>query len=81
MYVYFILCSLFFFFSAYSSDDDETDIGLPAASREEPSRLESVAEPEEEVPCIDVEIPRCLAKLGTDQYFVKLPNFLSIETR
>ena len=40
-----------------------------------------VAEEEKEVPRIDVEIPRCLAKLGTDQYFVKLPNFLSIETR
>ncbi len=35
----------------------------------------------EEVPRIDVEIPRCLAKLGTDQYFVKLPNFLSVDTR
>ncbi len=38
-------------------------------------------EEEEEVPRIEVEIPHCLAKLGTHQYFVKLPNFLSIETR
>ena len=38
-------------------------------------------EMEEEVPRIEVEIPRCVAQLGSEQYFVKLPNFLSIETR
>lgn len=40
--------------------------------------------PEEEdmdVPRIEVEIPRCVAQLGSDLHFVKLPNFLSIETR
>ena len=36
---------------------------------------------EEEVPRIDVEIPRCVANLGSDIHFVKLPNFLSVETR
>lgn len=36
---------------------------------------------EEEVPRINVEIPRCVANLGTDIHFVKLPNFLSVETR
>lgn len=36
---------------------------------------------EEEVPRIEVEIPRVSADLGTDLHFVKLPNFLSIETR
>ena len=38
-------------------------------------------EAETEVPRINVEIPRCTANLGSDQYFVKLPNFLSVETR
>ena len=38
-------------------------------------------EGEAEVPRINVEIPRCSAALGTDQFFVKLPNFLSVETR
>ena len=36
---------------------------------------------EEEVPRINVEIPRCVANLGSDIHFVKLPNFLSVETR
>lgn len=36
---------------------------------------------EEEVPRINVKIPRCVANLGTDIHFVKLPNFLSVETR
>ena len=36
---------------------------------------------EGEVPRINVEIPRCVAHLGSEQYFVKLPNFLSVETR
>ncbi len=38
-------------------------------------------EPQEEVPRIHVEIPRCVAQLGSELYFVKLPNFLSVETR
>ena len=36
---------------------------------------------EEEVPRINVEIPRCVAQLGSELYFAKLPNFLSVETR
>ena len=36
---------------------------------------------EEEVPRINVEIPRCVAHLGSELYFAKLPNFLSVETR
>ena len=43
--------------------------------------LEEEGEAETEVPRINVEIPRCSANLGSDQYFVKLPNFLSVETR
>lgn len=30
---------------------------------------------------IDVEIPRIVSDLGKDIHFVKLPNFLSVETR
>ena len=40
-----------------------------------------MGEAETEVPRINVEIPRCTATLGTDLFFVKLPNFLSVETR
>lgn len=36
---------------------------------------------EEDAPRINVEIPRCVAQLGSELYFVKLPNFLSVETR
>lgn len=36
---------------------------------------------EEEAARINVDIPRCVAQLGTELYFVKLPNFLSVETR
>ena len=35
----------------------------------------------EPVPRINVEIPRCVASLGSELYFAKLPNFLSVETR
>lgn len=30
---------------------------------------------------IEVEIPRIVSDLGRDIHFVKLPNFLSVETR
>lgn len=30
---------------------------------------------------IDVEIPRITTELGKEIHFVKLPNFLSVETR
>jgi RNA polymerase-associated protein LEO1 len=40
-------------------------------------------EQEEEVPetRIEVEIPRIETNLGKQLHFVKLPNFLSVETR
>lgn len=39
--------------------------------------------PEEVVPevRIDVEIPKITPNLGKELHFVKLPNFLSVETR
>lgn len=47
-------------------------------------RREKEPEPEPEpIPerRIDVEIPRIVSDLGKDVHFVKLPNFLSVETR
>ena len=40
-------------------------------------------EEEVEVPetRIEVEIPKINTNLGSNQHFVKLPNFLSVETR
>lgn len=43
--------------------------------------LRGLVHEEEEVPRINVEIPRCVANLGSELHFVKLPNFLSVETR
>ena len=45
------------------------------------ARIEEEAPVEEEAPRINVDIPRCVAELGTDIHFVKLPNFLSVEPR
>lgn len=41
--------------------------------------LEQVPEPELTV--IDVDIPHSQVDLGSELYYVKLPNFLSVETR
>lgn len=47
---------------------------------EEPKEPEPEQEPIPETR-IDVEIPRIVTDLGRDIHFVKLPNFLSVETR
>uniref|UniRef100_A0A182S5L1 Another transcription unit protein n=1 Tax=Anopheles maculatus TaxID=74869 RepID=A0A182S5L1_9DIPT len=47
---------------------------------EEPKEPEPEPEPIPETR-IDVEIPRIVTDLGRDIHFVKLPNFLSVETR
>lgn len=50
----------------------------------EETQREKEPEPEPEpIPerRIDVEIPRIVSDLGSDVHFVKLPNFLSVETR
>lgn len=52
--------------------------------RDDEDGREKEAEPEPEpIPerRIDVEIPRIVADLGKDIHFVKLPNFLSVDTR
>lgn len=56
------------------SDDDDDDAAAAAKQPEpEPEPI-----PERR---IDVEIPRIQADLGRDIHFVKLPNFLSVDTR
>jgi len=44
---------------------------------------EEQEEQEEEIPetRIEVEIPRIMTNFGRSMYFVKLPNFLSVDTR
>lgn len=61
------------------SDDDGVGDVRGVEERMEVEQEEEVAE--EEAPRINVDIPRCVAQLGTDIHFVKLPNFLSVETR
>ena len=65
------------------SDNEEGEGGREGDGESELVRMlqGDLGEAETEVPRINVEIPRCSANLGTDQYFVKLPNFLSVETR
>ena len=59
-------------------DMDDDDLPLAMEGGEEEGEREGR---EEEAPRINVDIPRCVAQLGTEVYFVKLPNFLSVETR
>ncbi len=69
-----------YLFCIFCSDDD-----MPTLHRhgEVPAYEGEVPElpTEEEIPRIFVDIPRCTAHIGTDLHFVKLPNFLSVETR
>ena len=64
---------------------EDEHMSTPGEEGEETDRKEGelggVAQEEEEVPRINVEIPRCVANLGSEVHFVKLPNFLSVETR
>lgn len=59
-----------------SGDDDEED-------NEKADGDEKEKEVEEPIPerRIAVEIPKISVDLGSDLHFVKLPNFLSVETR
>ena len=62
-----------------------TDVETKSQTVEENAEAQDiVAEPEEEVQeetRIEVEIPKVNADLGDEHFFVKLPNFLSVETR
>ncbi|EEC10486.1 RNA polymerase-associated protein LEO1, putative [Ixodes scapularis] len=61
--------------------DDEEEDGARKDAEDAPRGEEE----EEEVPVpetrIDVEIPRIVTNLGSEVHFVKLPNFLSVDTR
>jgi len=61
-----------------SGDDDDDDEDNEKADGEE-----KLKETEEPIPerRIAVEIPKISVDLGSDLHFVKLPNFLSVETR
>lgn len=71
------------------SDRDESDRRSErrSSASEEDERRRSGDEENEPEPepiperRIDVEIPRIVSDLGKDIHFVKLPNFLSVETR
>lgn len=58
-------------------DDDEDDEGREATGGDEREE-----EQPEEIPItrIEVEIPKIPTELGNDIHFVKLPNFLSVDT-
>ncbi|CAG2108169.1 unnamed protein product [Medioppia subpectinata] len=61
---------------AFVEDEEQMDIERVGDEEEEaPEEPEPVPETR-----IDVEIPRIVADLGSEVHFVKLPNFLSIDT-
>lgn len=68
---------------AASDDDDKRSDRRSSVSDEEQREKEPEPEQPEPIPerRIDVEIPRIVSDLGSDIHFVKLPNFLSVETR
>ena len=66
------------------SDRRSSVSGDERGSDDERTQREKEPEPEPEpIPerRIDVDIPRIVSDLGKDIHFVKLPNFLSVETR
>ncbi|EDO44827.1 predicted protein [Nematostella vectensis] len=68
-----------------SSDEEKEDNAREVESKEETQarvpREEGEEEEEEEETRIDVTIPYCRVALGSELYFSKLPNFLSLETK
>jgi RNA polymerase-associated protein LEO1 len=73
------------------ADEDKQTVSVPSKSFEAPGQIILLQAPvipeeeeeEEEIPetRIDVEIPKINTSLGKNLHFVKLPNFLSVETR
>ncbi|XP_061608056.1 RNA polymerase-associated protein LEO1 isoform X2 [Phyllopteryx taeniolatus] len=66
-----------------SSDSDAEKPPTPGQPMDTEDGLEGEQAEEEPVPetRIEVEIPKVSTDLGSDLYFVKLPNFLSVEPR
>ena len=49
--------------------------------QEKPEGQEEQPEEEEEGVAIEIELPKYNVPLGNELYFIKLPNFLSVETK
>ncbi|XP_028812376.1 RNA polymerase-associated protein LEO1 [Denticeps clupeoides] len=66
-----------------SSDSDAEKPRTPGQPMDNEDGMEGEQQDEEPVPetRIEVEIPKVSTDLGSDLYFVKLPNFLSVEPR
>ena len=68
-------------------DEDKEGSKSPGAGGEgaapEPERYNEQPQEEVQVPetRIDVEVPKITTDLGKEMFFVKLPNFLSVECR
>ncbi|KAK3702875.1 hypothetical protein QZH41_014153 [Actinostola sp. cb2023] len=65
-----------------SSDEEkenQREVHVPSPQQRE--RIIEGGEEEEEETRIDVTIPYCRVPLGSELYFSKLPNFLSVETK
>ena len=65
--------------AAAAGDGPETDKDAAAAA----ALMAMEPDPEVQVPetRIDVEVPKITTDLGKEMFFVKLPNFLSVECR
>ncbi|KAF4071834.1 hypothetical protein AMELA_G00267420 [Ameiurus melas] len=66
-----------------SSDSDNEKPPTPGQPLDNEDGMEGEQQEEEPLPetRIEVEIPKVSTDLGSDLYFVKLPNFLSVEPR
>lgn len=62
---------------------DQQSPSSPNAEAKEkpPSPTKEEEEEEDEGLSISIELPRCNISLGKELYFVKLPNFLSVDTK
>ena len=63
--------------------DSDSDEGAVNREEREPAAMDVDKGEEEQVPetRIDVEVPKIQTDLGREIHFVKLPNFLSVESR
>lgn len=73
-----------FWFQVEKKDEESTQDEGAGGETEQQRDLASDEEQEEEQPeetQINIEIPYCKFSLGSEMAFVKLPNFLSVETK
>lgn len=62
-------------------DDDDDDDEYERKSSDERPPSPAKEEEEDEGLSISIELPRCNIALGKELYFIKLPNFLSVDTK